>query len=219
MSVKKQEMPTHEPRGKRSLLLSYATSPTGADHMEAPHDVLYTTITPELHSLEPLGLTEPLSHLDMSSRKVRTYCYTQKLWNMYNAVGMCAFVGVPVGFYPINELVECVRGVTGWDTSLWEMLKVGERGMALARLFNCREGFTTDDDRLAGRVFEKPRSGVLKDKPVGKEAFEKMLALYYDMVGWDPKSGLPHPWKLAELDLEWALPSAEASPSGKVLSS
>ena len=41
MHVKKQELPMHEPRGKRGLVIAYATSPTGADHMEAPHDPTY----------------------------------------------------------------------------------------------------------------------------------------------------------------------------------
>jgi aldehyde:ferredoxin oxidoreductase len=38
LHVKGQELPMHEPRGKRSLALAYALSPTGADHMEAIHD-------------------------------------------------------------------------------------------------------------------------------------------------------------------------------------
>ncbi len=28
----------HDPRGKTGVALSYALSPTGADHMETPHD-------------------------------------------------------------------------------------------------------------------------------------------------------------------------------------
>ena len=37
----------HDPRGKKSLALAYALSPTGADHMEAPHDPLYEGFHPE----------------------------------------------------------------------------------------------------------------------------------------------------------------------------
>ncbi|MFQ6042658.1 MAG: aldehyde ferredoxin oxidoreductase family protein [Candidatus Poribacteria bacterium] len=52
MHVKGQELPMHEPRGKTSLTLAYSTSPTGADHMEAPHDVFYDSFNP--HD-SPLG--------------------------------------------------------------------------------------------------------------------------------------------------------------------
>ena len=38
MHVKGQELPMHEPRGKAMQSLSFAVSPTGADHIEAPHD-------------------------------------------------------------------------------------------------------------------------------------------------------------------------------------
>ena len=38
LTVKKQELPMHEPRGKQGLSLAYATAPAGADHMRAPHD-------------------------------------------------------------------------------------------------------------------------------------------------------------------------------------
>ena len=47
-----------------------------------------------------------------------------------------------------------MRAVTGWDTSLWELVKVGERAKALARAFNCREGFTAEGRRLPKRLHE-----------------------------------------------------------------
>ena len=57
MHVKGQELPMHEPRGKRSLALAYATSATGADHMEAPHDPFYESFDPQgFSALSSLGL-------------------------------------------------------------------------------------------------------------------------------------------------------------------
>ncbi|HGJ64276.1 TPA: aldehyde ferredoxin oxidoreductase, partial [bacterium] len=56
MHSKGQELPMHEPRGKRSLLYAYSISPTGADHMEAPHDITYELASAdENHALSPLG--------------------------------------------------------------------------------------------------------------------------------------------------------------------
>ena len=31
------------------------------------------------------------------------------------------------------ELVELIKGITGWETSLWELMKVGERAINMAR--------------------------------------------------------------------------------------
>src|SRR2546425_11081823 len=38
LHVKGQELPMHDPRGKKGLSLAHALSPTGADHLDAPHD-------------------------------------------------------------------------------------------------------------------------------------------------------------------------------------
>ena len=31
------------------------------------------------------------------------------------------------------------------------------------------------------------------------------MEIYYEMAGWDPKTGFPMQAKLAELDLEWTV--------------
>ena len=123
-------------------------SPTGADDMEAPHDVFYERADPENHPLSPLGLTESVDSLDMGPKKVRAFIYAKTLDDFYNSVGMCDFVGGPIGPLSITKLVEYIRAVTGWDASLWEFLKVGECANNMMRIFNNREGFTKEDDTL-----------------------------------------------------------------------
>ena len=203
MHVKGQELPMHEARGKRSLTLAYSLSPTGADHMEAPHDVVYELFNPEGdHKLASLGLMEPLDTLDMGPKKVRAFYYTKQLFDLYNSIGMCDFVAVPIGPLSIEKLVEHVKAVTGWDTSLWELLKVGERANVVMRLFNSKEGFTKDDDTLPERMFQGLQNGALKGEKIDEDEFSKMKELYYQMAGWD-ESGCPTKTKLAELGLEW----------------
>src|SRR5207248_1942084 len=73
LHVKGQELPMHDPRGKKGLSLAYALSPTGADHMEAPHDPLYAGFHPTGHPMGVLGLIEPLDPLDLDAKKVRAF--------------------------------------------------------------------------------------------------------------------------------------------------
>jgi aldehyde:ferredoxin oxidoreductase len=201
--VKGQELPMHEPRGKRSLVYAYSLSPTGADHMEAPHDVFYELANAdENHALSPLGLTESVDTLDMGPKKVRAFLYAKQLNDFYNSIGMCDFVGAPIGPFSISKMVEYVKAVTGWDTSLWEFMKVGERANTMMRIFNYREGFTKNDDTLPERLFEGLENGALKGVSIDRDEFEKMKALYYQMSGWDD-NGYPSEAKLAELGLEW----------------
>ncbi len=205
LHVRGQEVPMHEPRGKKSLALAYSTSPTGADHMEAPHDPLYEGFYAGKHPLAPLGLIEPVDMLDTGPKKVRAFTYCQKLWGLYNILGMCCFVGVPIGKLEMGPLVDFFNGMTGWNASLWELLKAAERQSALCRLYNHREGLATEADTLPDRFFEPLEAGALKGEKLDRDDFRRMLRTYYRMMGWDPETGLPTPETCAELEIEWAL--------------
>jgi aldehyde:ferredoxin oxidoreductase len=206
LHVKGQELPMHDPRGKKGLALAYALSPTGADHMEAPHDPLYAGFHPQGHPMGPLGLIEPLDPLALDAGKVRAFFVTQQLWSAYNSVGMCDFVGTPLNGLEMQPMVDYVNAVTGWNMSLYELLKVGERNNTLARLFNCREGFTPEDDTLPRRLHEGIGNGVLKGQSIDPGEFLAARRTYYAMAGWDPETGKPTPAKLAELGLDVPAP-------------
>jgi aldehyde:ferredoxin oxidoreductase len=202
LHVKGQELPMHDPRGKKGLSLAYALSPTGADHMEAPHDPLYAGFHPQGHPMGPLGLIEPLDPLVLDAKKVRAFFETQKLWSAYNSIGMCDFVGAPLNGLEMEPLVSYLNAVTGWNMSLYELLKVGERNNTLARLFNAREGFTPEDDVLPQRLHEGIGNGPLKGQTIDPDEFFAARRVYYEMAGWDPTTGTPTATKLAELGIE-----------------
>jgi aldehyde:ferredoxin oxidoreductase len=205
MHVKGQEFPMHEPRGKRSLAVGYAMSPTGADHMEAIHDNAYEALGADgADAVSVLGVLEPVDMLDMSGKKVKAFSYAQLLWSLFNSIGICDFVAAPIGALTPQKMVEYVNAVTGWNTSLWELLKVGERANAMSRIFNYREGFSIDDDTLPDRMFEGLQNGALKGEKLDRKTWSEALKTYYQMVGWDPETGYPDKAKLQELDLEWA---------------
>jgi aldehyde:ferredoxin oxidoreductase len=201
MHTKGQEWPTHEPRGKWGVALQYAVSPTGADHMEADHDPGFEERTPALQAVAPLGLVDTIPATDLGDGKVRMVVYLQLLYNVYNTLSICDFVASPIGPFSIAELVDYTRAVTGWDVSLWELMKVGERFGAMSRIFNYREGLTDADDRLPMRAFER-----LKESEVtlDQATLASALQAYYGMMGWDPE-GRPTQAKLAELDISWAM--------------
>jgi len=202
LHVKGQELPMHDPRGKKGLSLAYALSPTGADHMEAPHDPLYAGFHPQGHPLGGLGLIEPLDPLVLDAKKVRAFFVTQQVWSAYNSVGMCDFVGAPLNALELQPMIDYINGVTGWNMSVFEMMKVGERNNTLARMFNVREGFTPEDDILPQRMHEGIGNGALKGQLIDRDEFFAARRTYYEMAGWDPMTGTPTAAKLAELGVE-----------------
>lgn len=202
MHVKGEPLPLHEPRGKTGVGLAYALSPTGADHIETPHDPFFESEA-GLKNILPLGIIEPLSAFDLSSRKVRMFAYLQQLYNLFNSIGLCIFTANPFGPLSINNVVDYTNAVTGWDTSLWELMKVGERHSNMSRIFNLREGFTSKDDCLPDRFFQSLEGGTLKGKKIDFQEFQQAVKTYYQMMGWD-ENGVPLKGKLEELELEWA---------------
>ncbi len=198
MHVKGQELPMHEPRLKWGLGLGYAVSPTGADHSHNIHDTDYT-LEEQMRPLNVLGLSEPLPPDTLGPKKVRLFTYLSIWRSLYNCLVTCRFVE----FTPV-ETVNIVNATTGWDTSVWELMKVSERAINLARLFNIREGLTADDDRLPERFFQPQTSGPLSKTALDKDEFDKAKRLYYGMMGWDPDTGIPTRAKLEELDIAWA---------------
>jgi aldehyde:ferredoxin oxidoreductase len=201
--VKGQEFPMHEPRGKTSLTLAYTISPTGADHMEAAHDPAWEGLGVIDNGLGEIGLIEPVDRLDMGPEKVRAFFLSQTLNGLFNSIGMCDFVGSPIGSLKLRPLTNYINAATGWDITETELMRVGEKSNTMARLFNNREGFTRANDNLPQRMYEPLENGKLEGVSIDPDKFEAMLDLYYSMAGWD-NQGVPTPGKLAELDLLWA---------------
>lgn len=199
MHVKGQEIPMHEPRFKQGMGLGYAISPTGADHCHNIHDSLYTAPGPYMEEIKSLGLLNPLPAQNLGSEKVRMVNYFLQWRYLQNSLVFCQFV--PLSPQQINELV---GAVTGWNTTLWELMKVGERSINMTRVFNIREGWTGEFDKLPKRFFTPFSSGPLSGVAISQDQLEKARELYYKMAGWETPGGKPTVQKLQELDIEWA---------------
>ena len=103
-----------------------------------------------------------------------------------------------------SQLTEAVKAITGWDTSLWELLRVGERANVMARIFNLREGIGPDEDSLFRRLNEPLAGGPLKGARIDPDAFRKAVRLCYEIMGWDTQ-GRPTLGKLVDLGLDWVI--------------
>ena len=73
----------------------------------------------------------------------------------------------------------------------------------MARIFNLRGGLMARDDTLPDRFFQPIEGGASKGKRIDREQFSKSLETYYEIMGWDPETGVPKRAKLSELDLGW----------------
>ena len=196
---KGQEYPMHDPRFQFGLGIGYATSPTGADHMHNFHDARLGSDA-AVERLRALGVfTEPIDRLELPLEKAAIAATFIRYAVMQNCVALCMFQP-----YRAHHFREIVNAVTGWDTTVLELVRVGERALALARLYNAREGILAAADVNPPRFFEPLILAGEEGASISKEKMREAVALYYEIQGWDKETGAPTRAKLYELSVGWA---------------
>jgi aldehyde:ferredoxin oxidoreductase len=176
LTVKGQELPMHEPRLKHALGLGYAIAPVGADHMMNMHDTDFVAEGDSLKRVNtalktPVG---PISNTVLNEDKMQIFFHEVNWMHFQDCAVNCHFYP-----YDYNQMAEALSGVTGVEYAIQDVLTVGERAQTLSRLFNLREGFTADDDRLPKRVMNAFASGPLEGVEITPESFHWARRRFY----------------------------------------
>ncbi len=213
LTIKGQELPAHMPHVKRSLGLIYAVNPFGADHQSSEHDPMYHPKVyegkPEAPGskrfLEPIGLTRPQAPKVLNAEKVEFALKTQYNYSSADTISVCQFVyGPGWQLYGPEEMAELMSAATGWDVSVDEIQRIGQRRLNLMRAYNAREGLTRDQDTLPRKLFRKALSGGRSDGIVLEEAeLNNGLDMYFEQAGWDIATGVPTRTTLESNGLAW----------------
>jgi aldehyde:ferredoxin oxidoreductase len=207
MHIKGQEMPMHEGRGKKGHGLSFAISNRGACHLQMESDDLFEeTKYPEI------GIDETVKadRLYTGPEKVKLVKIVNDLFILYDCLPICRWTVYPCGGRRLEAFAGIINAATGWDVTIGELMTVGERVCNLERVFNIREGITRKDDLLPKRLMEEPLpDGPYKGEVLSKDVLDKMLDYWYELRGWDNKTGIPTREKLEELGLEHAMRQLE----------
>ncbi len=181
------EVAGHDPRGVSGMALSYATSPRGACHNQS--DYFFVDFG---HTYESIGIT--YFERQAQTEKAANVAKHQDWRTFFNSAIMCIFANVDP-----QMQVDLVNAACGYDWTLDDMMKCGERGWNIKRAINIRMGLTAANDKLPKALLEPYNEG-------GAAGFvpdlEGMLIAYYEARGWDAESGKPLKEKLVKLGLE-----------------
>ncbi|MBC7190183.1 aldehyde ferredoxin oxidoreductase family protein [Candidatus Aerophobetes bacterium] len=182
--------PAHDPRAFNSLALGYATSNRGACHLQAFSHPFERSLT-----LPELGYIEPQDRFS-NQGKGKFVAKLQDLMSLFDALCICKFV--IFGGIKIAQLVEWLNLTTGWDMTLEEFMKIGERIFNLKRLYNVKCGISRKDDTLPPRILthRRKKGGAANNLP----HLGKMLSEYYEYRGWN-EEGIPTQRKIQELGI------------------
>ncbi|MEM2960767.1 MAG: aldehyde ferredoxin oxidoreductase C-terminal domain-containing protein, partial [Candidatus Bathyarchaeia archaeon] len=199
MHVKGLEIPMHNPYRFKEMGLQYATSERGACHLRG------FSMLPARGILIPdIGLDRKLDGFAIDG-KAHVVKVMQDACRVVDALGICKFV-IFFGGVPLKKLAELYTAVTGWESTLEDLMKDGERIWMLQRIFNVRMGVRRKDDTLPRRFLEEPmKEGAAEGQVV---ELEPMLREYYIERGLD-EEGRPRKEKLKELNLDFAVKYVE----------
>jgi len=179
------ECAAHSARGLREMSLAYATSTRGGSHQDGRPN--YAT------PAEPDPGFEPQPAYMIKS---------QASCAVADSLIMCRFTSEK-GLGPLinDQWTTIVNLVTGWNLTVEDLQKTGERIYNLERLINVKRGRNRKNDTLPYRVMHEPiPDGPAKGRYCPQKNLDTMLDHYYALRGWD-QNGIPTAGKLAELGL------------------
>jgi aldehyde:ferredoxin oxidoreductase len=186
-----QELPMHDARLTKGLMLTYVTDPTPGRHTAGGID--YFLVGAGNEFLEGFKL----KNSKKPKKKGQVQAEAVKFTQSFNSVGLCLF-SEWVGTYP---LLEMIKAFAGWDLSVEDFLTIGWRIQTLRQMFNAREGAIRHE--VAKRAIGDPpmEKGPVKGKKID---VEEMAKSYYESIGFT-ETGVPKENTLKQLNLAFCL--------------
>ncbi|MBN1329762.1 MAG: aldehyde ferredoxin oxidoreductase family protein [Candidatus Heimdallarchaeota archaeon] len=184
--VKGLEIPMHDPRAYAGQALSYMTACCGAHHQKCD----WFQVESQSISFPEYDIN-PGNRFDISGRESGVIAF-QDIRAIDDAAVNCDFETPP----KFSDVAKYISLVTDFKYTPKLLLQAGERMTNIKRLISCNLGITREDDKLPEIVKKALPSGPTEGV---KLDLEKNLKKYYELRGWDWKTGRPTNAKLKEL--------------------
>jgi aldehyde:ferredoxin oxidoreductase len=151
--VKGLECPMHDPRALWGMALTYATSIRGACHCADSN--LYVDLGLLNHN--ELGVKRSWPY--RAKGKAAQTVASQKKGVIANSAVICEYAWNAAGG-SLAEMAEALRALTGFNYTVEELAKVGDRIWYIKRAIGNLCGATREDDRLPRRILEPHPEGI-----------------------------------------------------------
>lgn len=211
MTLKGMEMMSNDPRAdKRGWVFGDLTNPRGGDNVKCTHMLaeryhpkwwvdqfdMFEEVKKKIYSMPPEEISNTWEGKALMCR------WFEDLYSALNSLGLCFFpAGFTMGIGP-THLSRLYSACTGWDTTPQDIMKAGERVFTLLKAYTMRQGLNRRDDIFPDRFFDESISdGSAKGAVLSREEIARLLDEYYELRGWDKRTGLPTRKKLTELGL------------------
>jgi len=182
---------------KAAIYTMKGNSPRGHDHRTRWAEMFDTCVsntgTIETHmSVMSPEVQGPANPIQVSTEVAQT----KGLMQFEDSMGTCRFNTR----MNAKLLAEAVSAATGWGFTAEEGHRAGRRAVNLMRAFNLRAGIEKELDRPSARYGSTPVDGPTEGVSIMPH-WDEMLRNYYNLMGWDPETGVPLPSTLEDLGI------------------
>ncbi|MFO7797933.1 MAG: aldehyde ferredoxin oxidoreductase family protein [Promethearchaeati archaeon] len=181
-----QELAMHSPKYYDSMGTTYAFDPTPGRHTAAGLDMFLSGPLSRSNGYIE-GFQLPRKYKRKPKPRAEAFKMVVGLAQSLSCLGVCQFTL----YFQKYPLLEFIKGVTGWDIGVNELIKTGLRIQNLREAFTLREGVEIADNEIPKRA-------------VGinyKNEYERLC----QELGWNPENGYPLKETLQDLNLDFVI--------------
>ena len=199
MHIKGLELPMHDPRHNQSFAIHFTLHGTGPDHCTGSFDDMDGNNLGRFGVEDQSPPIEKVPSHELGPPKAQ-FLYSVGIYRqLCNHLALCLFIP-----WTLEQCMQALSAITDWDTSYRMLRQVVDRTVTMTRIFNLREGFSVDDEKLPERFYSPPPSGPLKEVAVDRQQLAAAQQHFFQIYGWD-KRGVPTDRLLSDLDIPWCI--------------
>jgi aldehyde:ferredoxin oxidoreductase len=188
-------------RVAKAYALAFAVNPRGPDHLHSQPMAEFGYYPEGRRLVEKILGSDSYCDPTKTTGKPELVRWHEDVFAVTDSLGMCSFATTSSYIVSVDSLLRMIKAVLGVALTESELLTIGRRIIVLERCFNLRE----DPDRpdtLPWRLMNDPISeGPLKGHVNSEVELATMLKKYYELQGYDNRTGCPTKEVLAELGL------------------
>ena len=190
MHIQGQELGMHDPRLRPGWITAYKMDATPGRHSQGGAHLLEGRGGSKGINVKP---TQPYVYSGKADAQRKMSAYNHVL----NASGLCMFTWISLD---APSILQCLQSVTGWDYTIDDLLKTGDRIANIRHAFNIREGLNPVEFNVPGRIIGRPplKGGPTQGVTVDVDT---QVREYLEEMGWDTTTGQPSRKVLVELGL------------------
>jgi aldehyde:ferredoxin oxidoreductase len=186
MEIGGEELPMHDPKLTPDFFTTYKLDPTPARHTQWDN------------SARPgWNAGKRVSEREQASGRAEFHKVAAEYLHVVNSTGLCLFVTM---CGPNDQIHEWINAATGWDMTLEELKKAGERIANLRMAFEVREGNNPAQREVPGRLIGSPPLEAGPHAGFALDA-DTLQREFLDACDWDRETTKPSRAKLEELGL------------------